>query len=95
MGAAASLSGAELGAGHVDPGEPPSLLFHGTNDPLVPYQWAVNTVNEAKAAGVDVFLITYQGEGHVPIGPTGRFQSIMDMTRNFLYIELDLAHAQQ
>jgi acetyl esterase/lipase len=95
VGAAASLSGAELGAGHVDPGEPPSLLFHGTNDPLVPYQWAVNTVNEAKAAGVDAFLITYQGEGHVPIGPTGRFQSIMDMTRNFLYIELDLAHAQQ
>jgi len=95
VGAAVSLSGAELGAGHVDAGEPPSLLFHGTNDPLVPYQWAVNTVNEATAAGVDAFLITYQGEGHVPIGGTGRFQSIMDMTRNFLYIELDLAHAQQ
>ena len=40
-------------------------------------------------------MTTYQGEGHVPIGPPGRFQSIMDMTRNFLYIELDLAHAQQ
>ena len=50
---------------------------------------------EAKAAGVPVYLITYEGEGHVPIGPPGRFQSIMDMTRNFLYIELDLAHAEQ
>ena len=29
----------------------------------------------------------------MPIGPPGRFQSIMDQTRNFLYIELDLAHA--
>ena len=95
VSAAVSLSGAKLMGGPIIAGEPPSLLFHGTNDPLVPYQWAVNTVNEAKAAGVDAFLITYQGEGHVPIGPPGRFQSIIDMTRNFLYIELDLAHAQQ
>jgi dipeptidyl aminopeptidase/acylaminoacyl peptidase len=94
VGAAVSLSGALLG-GRVDAGEPPSLLFHGTTDTLVPYQWAVNTANGAAAAGVPCYLITYEGEGHVPIGPPGRFQQIIDMTRNFLYAELDLAGAQQ
>jgi acetyl esterase/lipase len=95
VGAAVSLSGAELGAGGPNAGEPSTLLFHGTNDPLVPYQWAVNTVNAAEAAGLNAYLITYQGEGHVPIGGTGRFQQVMDMTRNFLYHELDLAHAER
>ena len=77
------------------PGEPPSLDFHGTNDALVPYAWATRTVDWARRPACPFYLTTYQGEGHVPIGPPGRFQSIMDMTRNFLYIELDLAHAQQ
>ena len=47
-------------------GDAPILMFHGTADPLVPYQWAVNTLNQAKAAGVISYLTTYQGEGHVP-----------------------------
>jgi acetyl esterase/lipase len=94
VGAAVSLSGAVLGP-TIDPGEPPCLLFHGTDDPLVPYSLATRTINQANAAGVACYLITYEGEGHVPIGPPGRFQEIQDQTRNFLYIELDLAHAQQ
>jgi acetyl esterase/lipase len=90
--AAVSLSGAQL-VGSINAGEPPSLDFHGTNDPLVPYQWALNTVNNAKKVGVLVELTTYQGEGHVPIGPPGRFDSIIDQTRNFLYATMDLGHA--
>ena len=35
-------------------GDAPSLLFHGTADPLVPYQWAVNTQDDATAAGLAV-----------------------------------------
>ncbi len=94
--AAVSLSGAKL-AGAVAPTDPPSLLFHGTNDPLVPYQWAVNTVNQVTAAGVGCFLTTFQGLGHVPIRPQDgdgqNFQRVLDQTRNFLYLELDLADA--
>ena len=30
------------------PTDPPSLSFHGTNDFVVPYQWAVNTVNRIR-----------------------------------------------
>jgi acetyl esterase/lipase len=92
VGAAVSLSGAKL-LGTINAGEPPSLLFHGTTDSLVPYQWAVNTVTQARAADVAAYLITYQGEGHVPLSPPGRFQQVMDQTRNFLYIELDLEDA--
>jgi acetyl esterase/lipase len=92
VGAAVSLSGAKL-LGMINAGEPPSLLFHGTTDSLVPYQWAVNTVTQARTADVAAYLITYQGEGHVPLSPPGRFQQVMDQTRNFLYIELDLEDA--
>ena len=96
--AAVSLSGARF-FGPIAPTDPPCLLFHGTADPLVPYQWAVNTVNQVTAAGVGCYLTTFEGQGHVPIGPNSgdgqNFQRVLDQTRNFLYLELDLAHAAQ
>lgn len=89
---AVSLSGAKL-RGTANAGDAPSLLFHGTADPLVPYQWAVNTVNEAVAAGLDAFLTTWEGAGHVPY--LDHRTEILDQTTNFLYWELDLTHAAQ
>jgi para-nitrobenzyl esterase len=88
--AAVSLSGAKL-LGSIGAGDAPALLFHGTSDPLVPYQWAVNTANQAKAAGLDVFLETWQGAGHVPYA---QFRTqILTQTQNFLWWEMDLQHA--
>jgi acetyl esterase/lipase len=87
---AVSLSGARV-LGAADAGDAPSLLFHGTADPLVPYQWAVNTVNDAQAAGLPAFLTTWQGAGHAPY--LEHRDEILDQTTNFLYWELDLAHA--
>ncbi|MGZ4797143.1 MAG: alpha/beta hydrolase [Acidimicrobiia bacterium] len=88
--AAVSLSGANL-LENVGAGDAPALLFHGTSDPLVPYQWAVNTVNAAQSAGLPVFLETWNGAGHVPYA---QFRTqILTQTTNFLYWELDLAHA--
>ena len=55
VGAAVALSGARI-LGVIDPNDAPSLLFHGTSDFVVPYQWAVNTYNQALAAGLDSFL---------------------------------------
>ena len=72
-------------------GDAPALFFHGTADPLVPYQWAVNTVNQAHAAHLDAFLETWPGEGHVPYAQ--HHDQILTQTRNFLYWEMDLAHA--
>ena len=92
VGGAVSLSGAEL-LTQIGAGDAPSLLLHGTADPLVPYQWAVNTVNMAQAAGLDSFLTTWQGAGHVPY--VQHRSEILDQTANFLYWEMDLAHAAQ
>ncbi|MGH9287418.1 MAG: carboxylesterase family protein [Acidimicrobiales bacterium] len=88
--AAVSLSGAKL-LTTANPGEAAALLFHGTADGLVPYQWALNTVAEAKGAGLQAFLTTFEGAGHVPY--TQNRTTILDQTTNFLYWTLDLTHA--
>jgi acetyl esterase/lipase len=92
VGAAVSLSGAEI-IGMPDAGEAPTLLFHGTADPLVPYSWAVQTANLASKAGLVSYLTTWPGEGHVPYAE--HHTQILDQTRNFLYFTLDLGHAPQ
>jgi para-nitrobenzyl esterase len=89
--AALSLSGANL-LSAISAGDAAALLFHGTADPLVPYQWAVNTVNAATAAGLTVSLETFPGAGHVPY----QFRTqILAQSRNFLYWTMDLRHAAQ
>lgn len=88
--AAVSLSGAAL-LTVPNAGDAPVFLMHGTADFVVPYQWAVNTVDLATAAGVRAVLTTWQGDGHVPY--VAHRQEILDQTRNFLYWHLDLANA--
>jgi carboxylesterase type B len=88
--AAVSLSGARI-LTTANPGEAAALLFHGTEDTLVPYQWALDTVAEAQAAGLLAFLTTFEGAGHVPY--TQNRTTILDQTTNFLYWTLDLTHA--
>jgi predicted esterase len=87
--AAVALSGAKI-YGRFEPTDAPVHLFHGTLDQLVPYQWAVNTRDEAQAAGLVASLTTYEGEGHVPYQHR---DEIIDQTSNFLYWNLKLANA--
>ncbi|MGH9230784.1 MAG: carboxylesterase family protein [Acidimicrobiales bacterium] len=88
--AAVSLSGARI-LTTPNPGEAAALLFHGTADGLVPYQWALDTVAAADAAELQAFLTTFEGAGHVPY--TQNRTTILDQTSNFLYWTLDLTHA--
>jgi acetyl esterase/lipase len=89
---AVSLSGAHI-IGAIDGADAPSLLFHGTSDFVVPYQWAVNTRNAAVAVGLESYLTTWPGAGHVPYAQN-RTQ-ILSQTQNFLYVSMDLANAAQ
>ena len=86
-----SLSGAQLAVGTISAGDAPAIDFHCTTDPLVNYQWAVNTINAAKAAGLDAFLESWNETCHVPYAE--HRQQILDQTRNFFYWEMDLSHA--
>ena len=86
-----SLSGAQLAYGAYDSGDAPSLLFHWTADPIVPYSWAVATLNQATAAGLDCFLTSWAGAGHVPY--VQHRTEILDQTTNFLWWEMDLENA--
>jgi carboxylesterase type B len=90
VSAAVSLSGARI-LTTPDPGEAAALLFHGTADTLVPYQWALDTVAAAEAAGLQAYLTTFEGAGHVPY--TQNRTTILDQTTNFLYWTLNLTRA--
>jgi predicted esterase len=89
--AALSISGAHLGIGATSAGDAPALDFHCTTDPLVPYQWAVSTIDAARAQGLDAFLESWNETCHVPYAE--HRQQILDQSRNFLWGEMDLAHA--
>ncbi|BCM93761.1 acetylxylan esterase [Abditibacteriota bacterium] len=49
---------------HVRPGLPPTIVFHGTADKVVPYANAVAFETAMKAAGNRCELVTIRGEGH-------------------------------
>lgn len=85
-----SISGGNL-LSTISAGDAPALLFHGTSDGAVPYSWAQGTVNRAHAAGLDAFLETWQGAGHVPYL---QFRDqILTQTTNFLWWEMNLQQA--
>jgi acetyl esterase/lipase len=91
VGSAVSLSGAVIFTGEVGPGDAPALLFHGTEDGLVPYSWAQDTVEAAHDDGLRAYLVTWQGEGHVPY--TAHRDQIISLTTNFVYRTLDAGNA--
>ena len=92
--AAVSLSGAYLGVagvGVISTGDAPAMDFHCTTDPLVPYPLAVSTINSAQAVGLDAFLESWNETCHAPYAE--HRTQILTQTTNFLWWEMDLAHA--
>ena len=49
---------------HVDADDPPFLIVHGTNDPLVPLTQSERLHEALRAAGVDSHLVVVDGGGH-------------------------------
>ena len=91
VGSAVSLSGAAIFNGEVSSGDAPALLFHGTNDGIVPHGWAEDTVAAAHEAGLRAYLVSWQGGGHVPY--TEHRAEILSLTTNFVYRTLDAGNA--
>ncbi|MDQ3147457.1 MAG: alpha/beta hydrolase [Actinomycetota bacterium] len=83
--AAVSISGF---GGHYSSGDPPAILFHGTQDSTLPYSLAVDTCEEHRRFGNVCELRTYQGAGH-GLYPTYQ-RDIQDRTAAFLFRHLDL-----
>jgi len=54
---------------HVDAGDPPFLIAHGTNDPLVALDESTQLAEALAAAGVESYLIVVEGAGHGDLGP--------------------------
>jgi acetyl esterase/lipase len=66
-------------------GEPPLLIFHGTQDTTVPYAEAQQLVARATQVGVFHKLVTLDGQGHAAWNNVGLFEA--EMTP-FLYQHL-------
>jgi len=89
--AAVALSGANI-LTPISRGDAPALMFHGSADMVVPYAWAARTLFVARRAGLDAFLTSWPGEGHVPY-LENRTQVLRE-TRDFLYWEMGLSDAE-
>jgi dipeptidyl aminopeptidase/acylaminoacyl peptidase len=57
------------------------LIHHGTADDQCPIRWSRETARLMRAAGVEVTLRVYDGEGHA-FGP--QFDLSMERTAGFL-----------
>jgi carboxylesterase type B len=86
-----SLSGAALLSDPENAGDAAALLFHCTEDPLVSYASAQQTVTDATNAGLLAVLRTWEGRCHVPYAD--HRDQILNETTNFFWWQLDLGHA--
>jgi acetyl esterase/lipase len=66
VAAVVSLWGSLLDVSVMDAGEAPVCLFHGTNDPIVPYARSVAIHDRAQLVGIPSELHPMVGESHAP-----------------------------
>jgi acetyl esterase/lipase len=83
--AAVSLAGFLPYTPHIEAGEPPLMMAHGTADTTVPYSLAVTTCNQAVSVGVPCDFHTLEGKGH---NWSPHMQDVIVWTRDFLHQEL-------
>lgn len=69
---------------HVDASTPPAIIFHGTNDTVVPYAAAHVFAMQLKANNVPFDLKTYKGAGHGFFNREPYFGQTMEQLDTFL-----------
>jgi predicted peptidase len=90
--AVVSISGGLPGGLFVDANSAPEILFASTQDPVVPYQWSVDTLDKLTEFGVPGKLTTFESNVHVPFDQYG--DVIRKQTAKFVYKQLDLKNAK-
>jgi acetyl esterase/lipase len=66
----------------VDSSDPPTLIIHGTEDEVVPYENSVWLKSELDKNNVECELVPLDGSGHTP---TDRMDEIIAKTSEFVY----------
>ncbi|MDQ7062964.1 MAG: PKD domain-containing protein [candidate division KSB1 bacterium] len=81
--AAVDISGAMVDDTMMMAGDPPVIIFHGTDDTRVDYNEALQIRDRAQAVGVTYEFHSYQGEGHNLL--KNHRDDIVQKTASFLY----------
>jgi dipeptidyl aminopeptidase/acylaminoacyl peptidase len=89
--AAVSVSGGAPTNDYITADDGPALFIHGTEDHVVPYQWAVLNSGAMYNLGIFTVLEQIDGAGHGLAADYG--QLIDEQSDYFLYYALDLLHA--
>lgn len=74
-------------------GNPPIMVVHGTSDPLVPFQKAVNISKRANQLAIPNLFYAFKGATHCPwfVGLANQnlyLDSLIDYTTSFLYASI-------
>lgn len=70
---------------HVQPGIPPTILFHGTGDTVTPFSGAVEFTKHMKQAGNQCQLVSHEGGVHgYLIFDLQLYEQALAMTKEFL-----------
>jgi acetyl esterase/lipase len=86
--AAVSVSGGMPTNDLIDAGDAPTLFIHGTEDRVVPFEWAVANAAKMQELGVFTVLEPIEGAGH---GLPGDYrQLINEQSDYFLWFAMDL-----
>jgi acetyl esterase/lipase len=86
--AAVSISGGMPTNELIDAGDAPTLFIHGTEDRVVPFEWAVANAAKMQELGVFTVLEPIEGAGHGLPGDYG--QLINEQSDYFLWFAMDL-----
>jgi para-nitrobenzyl esterase len=92
VGGFVSISGGLPNGVFASAGDAPGVLFHGTADPVVPYQWSVDLSLALLRVGVAGILEPLEGAGHVPYA---QYHDLFAQQSDYFFYDfMDLAHAQ-
>jgi dipeptidyl aminopeptidase/acylaminoacyl peptidase len=91
--AAVSVSGGAPTNELITADDGPAMFIHGTEDQVVPYEWAVQNAAAMYNLGILTVFEALEGAGHGLGGTYGTL--INEQSDYFLYTALDLAHAER